>query len=104
MFRCSGDHLVVHSTDVSAAVPGVGPHDAEDAVTGEQGGRGGERLLGARHGVHLVPGVGGEGLAPGHAGQVHGATLRHPVDPAHCVRLAEAAARALCHNNITYLK
>lgn len=90
--------------DVAAAVPGVGPHDAEDRVTGEQGRRGGERLLGARHGVHLEPGVGGEGLAPGHAGQVHSPALCHPVDTADSVWLAETVSRALCHNDIANLK
>lgn len=97
-------HLVVHPADVSSTVASVGPHYAEDRVAGEEGGRGRERLLGARHGVHLEPGVGGEGLAPGHAGQVHSSPLRHPVHTAHSVRLTETVSWALSHNDIANLK
>ena len=93
--------------DVAAAVPSTGAHDAEDRVAGEEGGRGGERLLGPSHGVHLVntpgdqssmkgphlePGVGGKGLAARQTGQVHSPALCHPVNSTDSVWLAQTVS------------
>ena len=96
--------LVVHPADVAAAVPRAGPHNAEDWVPGEQRGRGGERLLRPRHWVHLEPGVGGQGLPPGQAGQVNSPALCHPVDSTDSVWLAQTGSWALCNNDIANLK
>ena len=96
--------LVVDPADVSARVSAGGPDDAEDGVAGGERGAGGDDLLAARDGVDLVPGVVRQRRPPGYAGQVHGAALLDPVDPADSVRLAETVGGSLRDYQVSRLQ